>query len=61
MFIISFIYSYEIIKVVAPEPCVFFQIPASMTEAAALISNGTSMYPFIILTTYKGFTLLIFS
>ena len=61
MFIISFIDSFEIIKIVVPEPCVFFHIPESMTEAAALISNGTSMYPFIILITYKGFTLLIFS
>ena len=31
--------SFEIIKVVFPEPCIFFRIPASIAEAAAVIPN----------------------
>ena len=37
VFIMSFISSFEIIKVVVPEPCIFFWIPASVAEAAAAI------------------------
>ena len=33
----SFIYSFQIIKVVPPEPCIFFWIPASIAEADAAI------------------------
>ena len=40
----SFISSFEIIKVVVPEPCIFFWIPASIAEAAAVISNGTKTF-----------------
>ena len=40
IFIMSFISSFEIIKVFVPEPCIFFWIPASIAEAAAVIPNG---------------------
>ena len=40
MFIISFISSFEIIKGVVPEPCIFLWIPASIAEVAAVIPNG---------------------
>ena len=40
----SFISSFEIIKVVAPEPCIFFSIPASIAEAAAVIPNGPKTF-----------------
>ena len=40
IFFMSFISSFEIIKVVVPEPCIFFWIPASIAEAAAVIPNG---------------------
>ena len=39
----SFISLFEIIKVVVPEPCIFFWIPASFAEAAAVIPNGTKI------------------
>ena len=39
----SFISSFEIIKVVVPKPCIFFWIPASM-EAAAVIPNGAKTF-----------------
>ena len=38
-----FISSFEIIAVV-PEPCIFFWIPASIAEAAAVISNGAKTF-----------------
>ena len=44
IFIISFIPSFEIIKVVVPEPCIFFWIPASIAEAAAVIPNGAKTF-----------------
>ena len=44
IFIISFISSFEITKVVVPETCVFFAIPASTTEAAAVISNRVKLF-----------------
>ena len=44
IFIISFISSFEIIKVIISEPCIFFWIPASIAEAAAVISNGAKKY-----------------
>ena len=41
----SFISSFEITKVVAPEPCVFFfWISASIAEAAAVIPNGAKTF-----------------
>ena len=40
----SFISSFEIIKVVVPEPCIFFWIPASIAEAAAVIPNGAKTF-----------------
>ena len=40
----SFISSFEIIKVVVPEPCIFFWIPASIAEAAAVIRNGAKTF-----------------
>ena len=40
----SFFFPCEIINVVAPEPCVFFLIPASMTEVAAAIPNGAKTF-----------------
>ena len=35
----SFISSFEIIKVVASEPSIFFGIPASIPEVAAVFPN----------------------
>ena len=40
----SFISSFEIIKVVVPEPYIFFWIPASIAEAAAVIPNGDKTF-----------------
>ena len=40
----AFISSFEIIKIVVPEPCIFFLIPASIAEAAAVILNGTKTF-----------------
>ena len=40
----SFISSFEIIKVVVPKPCVFFRIPASIAEAVAVISNEAKTF-----------------
>ena len=36
----SFISSFEIIKVVVPEPSIFFCIPASAVDAEAVNPNG---------------------
>ena len=44
IFIMSFISSFEIIKVVVPEPYIFFWIPASIAEAAAVIPNGAKTF-----------------
>ena len=41
-----FISSFEMIKVVVPEPCIFFWIPASIAEAAAVIPNGARIFFF---------------
>ena len=35
--------SFEIIKVVVPESCIFFLISASIAYAAAVIPNGAKM------------------
>ena len=40
IFVMLFISLFEIIKVVAPEPCILIWILASITEGAALILNG---------------------
>ena len=40
----SFISSLEIIKVVVPDPCISFCIPASNAEAAAVIANGAQTF-----------------
>ena len=40
----SFISLFEIIKVVVPEPCIFFRIPASFAEATAVIPNGAKIF-----------------
>ena len=40
----SFIYFLQIIKVVAPEPCIFFWIPASIADAGAVIRNGAKIF-----------------
>ena len=42
----SFISSFEIIRLVVPEPCIFFWIPTSIAEAAAVISNGAKIFLF---------------
>ena len=39
-----FLSSFEIIKVVVPEPCVFFWIAPSIAEAAAVIPNGAKIF-----------------
>ena len=52
IFIISFIFSFEIVKVVVPDPKSFFWIAASITDAAAvypndnraLLANGLSTF-----------------
>ena len=44
IFIMSFNFSFQIIKVVVPEPCIFFWILASIAEAAAVIPNGTKTF-----------------
>ena len=45
IFIISFISSFEIIKVVFPEPFIyFFWNPASIVEAAAVIPDGAKTF-----------------
>ena len=52
IFIMSFISLFEIIKVVVhgaedkgrPEPCIFFWIPASIAEAAAVIPNRAKTF-----------------
>ena len=38
----TFISSFEINKVVVPEPCIFFCIPASIAELAAVKPNNPS-------------------
>ena len=40
----SFIFSFQIINVIVPERCFFFLIPASIAEAAAVISNGAKIF-----------------
>ena len=40
----TFISSFEIIKIVVPEPCIFFLIPTSIAEAATVILNGTKAF-----------------
>ena len=40
----SFISSFEIIKVVVPQPCIFFWNPASTAEAAVVIPNGAKLF-----------------
>ena len=40
----SFISLFEIIKVVVPEPCIFFYMPALITEAAAVIPNEARIF-----------------
>ena len=40
----SFISSFEIIKVVALGPCIFFWISVSIAEAVALIPNGAKTF-----------------
>ena len=40
----SFIYSFEIIKVVVAEQCIFFWIPVSTAEAAAVIPDGAEIF-----------------
>ena len=39
-----FISSFEIIKVVVPEPCIFFLMSASIAYAAAIIPNRAKMF-----------------
>ena len=39
----TFISSFEVIKVVVPEPCILFWIPASIAEATAVISDGAKI------------------
>ena len=43
-FIMSFISSFEIIRVGVPETCIFFWIPASIAEAAAVIPNVAKVF-----------------
>ena len=43
-FIMPLIYLLEIVKVVVPEPYIFFSIPASIAEAAAVIPNGAKTF-----------------
>ena len=43
IFKISFISSFEIVKDAIQEPCIFFSIPASIAEEAAVIPNGAKI------------------
>ena len=36
--------SFEVIKVVVPELCIFFWIPSSVAETAAVIPKGTKVF-----------------
>ena len=40
----SFISSFEIINFAVSEPCIFFWIPAWITEAATVIPNGAEIF-----------------
>ena len=40
----SFIFLFEIIKVAAPEPWIFFWIPASIAEVAVAIPSGAKIF-----------------
>ena len=40
----SLISSSEIIKVAVAEPCIFFWVPASIAEAAAVIPIGAKIF-----------------
>ena len=40
----SFSSTFEIIKVVVPEPCISFSIPASIVEAAAVIPSRAKIF-----------------
>ena len=42
----SFISLFEIIRPAVPEPSIFFWIPTSIAEAAAVISNGAKIVLF---------------
>ena len=44
IFIMPFISSYEIVKVTTPEPCIFFWVPASIAEAAAVVPSGAKIF-----------------
>ena len=44
IYIISFISSFEIIKVVFPDPNIFLCIPASAADAAAVNTNGDKTF-----------------
>ena len=44
IFIISLISSFEILKVVFPEPCIFLSILPSIDEAAAVIPNEAKIF-----------------
>ena len=44
MFIMSFIFSFEIFRVVFAESCIFFRIPATITEAAAVYPNEAKTF-----------------
>ena len=44
IFVMPFIYLFEIIKVTVPEPWIFFWISASITEGAAVIPNGAKTF-----------------
>ena len=48
----SFISSLEIIRVVVPDLCILFWIPASISEAAAVIPNDAKMYFAKVIATF---------
>ena len=50
----SCISSFEIIKIVVPEQCIFFWIPASLAEAAAVIPNGAKIFFARRTTTFSN-------
>ena len=54
----SFISSFEIIKVIVPEQCIFFWISVSIAEAAAVIPNRTKILE-LLKTNVPGFGSLI--
>ena len=51
--------SFEIIKVVVTEPCIFLWLPASIAEAAGVIPNEAKIFFANGTATYNGPAILL--